>query len=197
MRTLVTVLGVPLLVLNLAGGIVAGVWLMFLGEWWPLVVGVAVIVGGAWACALLLSPSLLIGMFAALLFERGGIYRLVAYPLVLAVSLWTYVVMCVWTLLWFFYFSHSALSGSIIPMMLWAYTVATAPWSYMAQREAQGGEHTSSMAVFFLELGSVVGLVLLLCGAQASTAVLAFLAIMGATFLVNLYLGGASALSRS
>lgn len=197
MRILVVVLGVPLLVLNLAGGIVAAIWLMLLGDWWPLLVGVGAIIGGASACALALSPSLLIGIFAASLFERGGIYRVVAYPLILATSLWIYVVMCVWTLLWFFYFAHITASGSIIPMMLWAYTVATAPWSYMAQRDAQGGEHTASMAVFFLEVGSVAGLVLLLCGAHPATAVLVFLMVMSATFLVNLCLAGASALSRS
>lgn len=187
MQALITVLLLPLMLLNFLGGIVGFVWLMFLGEWRSFLIGLAVTIFGAVACSFALLPGMLVTAPAAIMHERGGAARIVSYPLLLVGLLWTFAVMCAWALWWFAYFMQKASSSSAVPMLLVAFTVATAPWAYMAQKEAQSGNSQSSFTTFFLQLACAVAFVMLACaGARPFTALVVFLAIMGLALLISL-----------
>jgi UDP-N-acetylmuramyl pentapeptide phosphotransferase/UDP-N-acetylglucosamine-1-phosphate transferase len=106
--------------------------------------------------------------------------------------------MCAWALLWFAYFLERADASSLVPMLLIAFSVATGPWAYMAQKEAQGGNNQSSFTAFFLQLACAVIFVLLtFVGVHPRTALLTFLAIMGIAFLLNVAMAIIMAVAES
>ncbi len=164
MQALIAVLMLPIILLNFLGAVVGVIWLMILGEWGALGVALGATIFGAFACGLALMPGLLVAAPAMMLLEKGGGARLASYPLMFIGLLWTFVVMCAWTLFWFGYYLKQADSSSFVPMLLIAFSVAAGPWAYMAQKEAQGGNNQSSFTAFFLQLAC---------------------AVMGAAFLLN------------
>lgn len=198
MQALIALLALPLIVLNLLGGIIGVIWLMILGQWDALGVALGATIFGTFACGLALTPGLLASAPAALLHERGGIARIASYPLMLVALLWTFVVMCIWALWWFAYFLKMADNTSLVPMLLIAFSVATAPWTYLAQKEAQSGNNQASFTAFFLQLAcAAIFALVALAGAHPKTAVVTFLVIMGIAFLLNLGIGFAMAVAES
>jgi hypothetical protein len=70
--------------------------------------------------------------------------------------LYTAALITVWCMGALTYLLLRATPSSWIPLMLLAFSVGTAPWTYMAQREAQGGAGEGSlMAAFFAQLAFV------------------------------------------
>ena len=55
---LMAVISFPIMLLNILGGIVGGVWLGVAGEWWTLGLGVVGIICGAFFCSLLMFPGM-------------------------------------------------------------------------------------------------------------------------------------------
>ena len=81
MKTLVSFISalfIPIIILNLFGGIVSGVWLAFLGEWPAIIIGL--LVGafvGLWLIGLTLMSSIPLFAAAGKCRERGndaGVY---------------------------------------------------------------------------------------------------------------------------
>jgi hypothetical protein len=149
MKSLFFLLMAPMLVLNLLGGLVGGVWLAILGDWSTLFFGIAYMVVGAFALSLLLAPAMLLALPMAALGER----RAFAAALIgLPAMIWTYAVIAV-SCAWVFRGITMTPQGSLIPYLLWGYAAATAPWSYMASKEGNDGH--SGVAVFFASLGLI------------------------------------------
>ena len=44
---LISAIAMPLMLFNMLGGVVGGVWLAFLGEWGKIGIGLACMIGGA------------------------------------------------------------------------------------------------------------------------------------------------------
>jgi hypothetical protein len=64
---LITIIGL----VNLLGGIVGGIWLLFKGEWISVLIAVVLLImGGTFLISLLLLPSLGLGFLTAALVER-------------------------------------------------------------------------------------------------------------------------------
>lgn len=190
MQALIAVLVLPLMLLNFLDGIVGAIWLMFLGEWGALGIALIASIFGAMACGFALMPGMLVTAPAMLMYEKGGAARIASYPLFFAGLLWTFAVMSGWALLSFAYFLEKADASSLVPMLLIAFSVATGPWAYMAQKEAQSGNEYSSITTFFLQIACAVILVMLaFAGAHPFTALVVFLVIMGIAFLINLGMG--------
>lgn len=190
MQALITLLVLPLMLLNFLGGIVGFVWLMILGDWRSFFVALVATIFGAIVCSFALMPGMLATAPAIMMHEKGGAARISSYPLLLVGLLWTFAVMCGWALWWFAYFMQKADSSSAIPMLLVAFTVATAPWAYMAQKEAQSGNSQSSFTTFFLQLACAVAFVMLaFAGAQPYTALVVFLSVMGLALILSLGMG--------
>ena len=68
---LLQLLGVPLLALNIFGGIVSGVWLAFLGDWAPIVQGLLGTALSWFGLAIALWPSLSLSAPCAILAEKS------------------------------------------------------------------------------------------------------------------------------
>ena len=197
MQALISVFVLPVTLLNLLGAVAGVIWLMILGQWGALGVALASTIFGALICGLALMPGLLATGPAVLLHQRGGIARIASYPLMFLGLLWTFSVMCAWALWWFAYFMKRADASSWVPMLLIAFSVATGPWAYMAQKEAQGGNNQSSLTAFFLQIACAVMFALLaFAGVHPKTALLAFLVIMSIAFLLNVAMGVVMAIAE-
>lgn len=128
-------LALPLALLNLLGGIIGGIWLMVLGEWSAIFLGVAVLAFGAFAAALLLAPGMVVAGLGAASFERGN--AVIGWCLMILAAPWTYLVVLAWqTAIFDWYVDHST-SDNAIPLWLWSFGAATGVWSFMASKETE------------------------------------------------------------
>lgn len=142
---LATIIGI----VNLLGGIVGGIWLLFKGEWVLVLIAVACLfLGGTFVISLLLLPSLGLGFLTGVLVERkkylaSGILSTLAHA-------YTVVIMAAWGLAFMAFFLHKAHHDILVPTILLSYGPATGPWGYMASKE--GDFSVSHIATFFLQI---------------------------------------------
>src|SRR6266852_5933905 len=102
MRDLMMTAMVPLILLGLLGYIGAGIWLAVLGEWWTIGYGLASLWLGTSLLGFVMTPGLVFGAPAALLYEKGKTH--LAFPLLALSELYAYAVVSGWCLLVFFAF---------------------------------------------------------------------------------------------
>ncbi len=191
MEALIAIATLPILVLNLLGGIVGFIWLAVLGQWGHIGAGVG---------AMILMPMLfgiaqLPGMGAALLAswcaDRG--WRLPAIACIFLASLWTSFLIAAWCILVAAKSVHDITANNKIPILLWGYAVAVGPLGYMAGKERDNaftGLQTLLAQVFYVSL--------IACWAFDGTfgTYLVFTAIMLLTFpALSLFMGAASLVS--
>jgi len=124
--------------LNFFGGIVALIWLGMLGEWSLLGLGVGLILLGAFSLGFALLPSLVLAM-PLQKFEQSG-NKVGLFTLGFISSVYTNGVLTAWCIGILYIFVKDATTSNYIPSLLLAYTVATTPINYMAQKEQQGGD---------------------------------------------------------
>lgn len=142
---LVTIIGF----VNLLGGIVGGIWLLFKGEWGLVLIAVAFFfLGGTFLISLLLLPSIGIGFLTGALVEKkkylvSGVLSTIAHT-------YTVVVMATWGLAFMAFFLLRAHPDILIPTILLSYGPATGPWGYMASKE--GDFSVAHIATFFLQV---------------------------------------------
>lgn len=153
MQAFLSVLVLPIAILNFAGGILGGIWLAVLGQWSLVGLGLAAAVASTMVLGFLLMPGMLFAAPAALAMEKGHyVIGILSGAIAL---LWTNVVIIVWCVVTFSFVVEQAKAGSIWPYLLWAYSVATGPWTYMASRETQADPNSpSSTTAFFACMGA-------------------------------------------
>lgn len=157
--SLFKVLGVPLLILNMFGGIVSGVWLAILGKWGAIGSGIAVMLVGSLLLGIVLMPGLIFAAPMAYFAERN--FKIGAYFFGLLSSLYTVAVVTIWCVAILYYFTKMADSNSTIPILIWSFGVALGPWEWMAQKEIQQGEGFASVvATFFAQIGYLVMIIM-------------------------------------
>jgi hypothetical protein len=148
---IMSLISIPVMLLNFGGGIIGGVWLAVLGKWSLLGLGLASMFISSFGLGLALMPGLLFVAPGALALDRGK-YVIGILCLIMG-NLWTFAIMTVWCVGCFYVvFSGYYSSGSVWPYLLWAYGMATGPWTYMAARG--GPEETGST---FSAFGACVG----------------------------------------
>lgn len=159
---LIAALSIPLMLLNVLGGIVSGIWLAILGEWGAIVTGVLSVFVSSELLGFALMPGLLFAAPAAYCAEKGKTIGLVLF--VALSSIYTMGLITAWCCAVLFYFVRDATTTTVIPLMIWSYGVAIGPWSYMASKDqGPGGEgFASTMATFLAELAYVVIILLFL-----------------------------------
>ena len=161
---LFTLLAIPLTMLNLFGGVVSGVWLAVLGDWGSIGYGLLAMIASSFVLAIAMMPSLL---FAgpAIYFARKGVDILFFFFSFLG-SLYIVALITVWSggVLWFF--AERATADSVIPILIWSFGVALAPWQWMAQKEMQAGEgQGSAVTVFFAQVAYLFAILMAIFGA--------------------------------
>lgn len=148
---LLNALSIPLALINLLGGIVSGIWLAVLGEWGSIGWGFVFLFGGAIAISLAMLPGLLVMAPVAYFHDKGP--KAAFYLFGFLGSLYTIAVITAWCCVVLVFFNKRADSSSLIPLLIWSYGAATAPLSYMAQKEQN---EYSAISTFFAQLGYLI-----------------------------------------
>jgi len=147
------VISVPLMVLNFISGFVSAIWLLVIGEWRSLLLGLVIAAVASFAIGILLLPTLLFAGLAS----TGK--RALQYISVVLSTLYVGTIIVVWCTIILLVFLGRTSQRNVIPMMLWSYEVATGPWAYMASKD---GDNTYSMiSTVFAEVGYAVVLVMI------------------------------------
>jgi len=185
----INVLSTPLVILNIFGEVVSGVWLLIIGEWRLVVLGVIAIVVSSFVLGLLMMPSLLFAGLASVIRGNGG--KMV--PVVLS-TLYTALVMTAWCVASLWVFGTSATLKNVVPLLIWSYGVAVGPWANMARKDQAGqdGNMLSMISVFFAEFGYLVAMVMFLTRASTFGIIMAVIAgFLLAAQVVNWFILGA------
>ncbi len=151
MQAIVAAFAMPLMLLNLLGGIISGLWLAILGEWNPLLIGVLGCIVSPFLLGIVLIPNLLLAAPAILLIERNKNFS--AMILFLLSQIYIYSVVVVWCLMVFYFFISKANYETFWPLLIWSYGVATGPWSYFAQKD---NGNASFITTFFAQFSYFV-----------------------------------------
>lgn len=172
-----TTLTVPIVLLNILGGVISGIWLAFLGEWGQIIRGIIFIIVSGFAISFALMPSLIFAGPATLAMERGkkiiGIFlsSLAVFYTVSLITIW-----CIW-IMWLFV--RSANESSLIPLLIWSYGVALAPWMWLAQKDQQaGGNEFSIFTTFFAQISYILAMIMFVLGAALGTIAIMFGSLM-------------------
>lgn len=169
--TFVEALTIPLAFLNIFGGIVAGIWLMILGEWSVLISGVVAFLLSNWILAFALLPSLGLTVAAISGLEKGRKLQFVVSAFLS--NLYVVILMVVWCVGVLYYYVSNATPSSLVPIVIWSYGIATGPWSYMASKEGQPGE------------GGGFGSTLLVLLSEIAYVVVGFIVLFGSVLLID------------
>lgn len=153
LEKIIGILSLPVIAVDLLGGIVGLVWLAILGEWGLILWGVILMVIGTFILSLLLLPSFIFA-FPAVYFAKKRL-NIFVIPFVFLSALYVGILMY-FSSLWVIGFVTSALDGvqGSLPYLFWGYCLATAPWSFMASKEDSNSIATF-LPIFFLKLGLV------------------------------------------
>lgn len=157
---LVTALSIPLLILNMLGGIVSGIWLGILGEWSAVCLGLFFYIVSTPVLSLALIPSMLFTVPGTFCAHRGKTFVFVC--LLALGSLYVLTLVTIWCCGILFLFVKGATASSLIPRLIWSYGVATGPWAYMTSKYPQGEGLASIVATFFAALAYLVIMLLVL-----------------------------------
>jgi len=188
----ITLLGIPIMMMNLLGGFVSGIWLAILGEWKAIGLGFLSIFCATFILGFALMPSLMFAVPAAKVIEKGkiGLGMVLGMP----AALYTVGVMIAWCYAVFRGFDGMADDSSRIPMLIWSYGVATVPWAHMKESQGGDGFNPSAIHTLFISIGYLLMIVMtLVFGAELATAIMGLCVVMLCSFVVNLV--GAAAIS--
>ena len=179
MQALIVALMVPLMLLNVFGGIVSGIWLAILGQWWAIGIGLVAIFVHALVVPVMGAGVTLMMLTTAATAARGGVA--LASPFILVTQLLIYGIVAAWSIAAFHIFMSKADYQTHLPLLIWSYGVAVGPWAALTARDRQSGSGgASTIASFFLQIAYVVtGLVVIF--AHTTTPIMwlqIFLAIM-------------------
>ncbi len=170
-------LTVPIMILNIFGGIVSGIWLAILGEWGEIIQGIGLIVFSGLLISFALMPGLLFAGPAIIAMERGK--KILGTFLGFLSVLYTYALITIWSIWIMRLFVSSSTESSIIPLLIWSYGVALAPWMWLAQKDQQaGGNEFSIFATFFAQISYILAMIMFFLGATLSTIAMTFAVIM-------------------
>ena len=186
-RAVFFLIGVPLFILNMLGGIISGIWLALIGQWWALGVGLVSLFVSHFLLSILSMLSLLVAGPAMVLYERGkqGLATILAG----VSSLYTSTLVAAWGIGVLYFFVSRATEGSLIPLLIWSYGVASGPWAFLASKDRQvEGNEFSAMTTFFLQVGYVVAIVLVLVSRSLALGAFALAVAMGINWVLQMAL---------
>jgi hypothetical protein len=145
-------LGVPLIVLNMLGGIISGIWLAILGEWATIAYGILILLVApqllSWS---LLLPSAVFAWPMKYFSDKGKTFGTIATASLS--SVYTMALMTIWCCGIFFLFMTRADASNLILHLVWSYGIAIGPWGYLASKEHDN--FASAISTFLAELAYI------------------------------------------
>ena len=157
---LLSVLAVPLGVLNMFGGIISGIWLAILGEWGLIGYGILALLVSGMGIGFAMAPGLLFAAPAVAMLEKGN--KIGAYFFGLLSTTYTVGILTTWCILVLVYYTKQANADSIIPVLIWSYGVATGPIVWLAQKDLQSGNEYAMITTFFIEVAYILTILAIL-----------------------------------
>ena len=132
---IIEVLLIPILVLNTVGGIIAGIWLAFLGEWRLILIGIVLLFTSHFYLSILMLPGLLFVPICVRLYEKknplgylfGFLSQFHTNLLIVGTCAFAFFI-CVR-----FYGGESKFG--LIPYLLWSWGMALGPWQFFQSKE--------------------------------------------------------------
>lgn len=176
----------PLMVLNILGGIISGIWLGILGQWYVLLIGIVAALFGH----KVLNVGIMIGMgifgTPAMALERKG-KRTGAMFFAVLNLLYIAFLICLWCFGILLLLGSFVNTAAPIPMMIWSYGVATGPWAYLSQKDQEaGGNEFSAISTIFAQVAFVaMGLAVIFTDLPFFTLAVIFGSIMLVSVIVN------------
>ena len=129
------ILTIPILFLNLLGGIIAGIWLAFLGEWRLIFIGVILLFTSHFYLSLLMLPSMIF-LPIVVKFEKKKNFLFYFFGFL---SQFYTNLLIVGTCAFAFFICTRFYGGEskfgIIPYLLWSWGMALGPWQFFQSKE--------------------------------------------------------------
>ena len=151
MKTLMSfikLLGVPLVVLNMLGGIISGIWLAILGGWATIGFGILILIVAPhllrWSLQL---PAAFFAWPMKYFSDKGKTFGTIVTASLS--SLYTIAILTIWCCAIFFLFMMRTEPGTLIPHLIWSYGIAIGPWGYLASKEQN---NVPALSAFLAEL---------------------------------------------
>lgn len=151
MEALIMLPAFLLMLLNFLGGLVGGIGIAVQGEWRLLLGGIGWGLIGHFVLSFALMPGMIFAPLAAKAADNGKVAQTVLFAM--PSLIWTYIIVSASSI--YIFTRIASLPDAGFFHLLWAYSVTTAPWSFMAQKDRQAGNSTASMLMFFVQLGVV------------------------------------------
>jgi len=151
--------------LNVFSGIISGIWLIVLGLWPELLLGVIYSFVMPFAYTLVALPSMLLMPLLLRFSENGNKVMTAIFGFINVI--YSDLIILFWTYFVFSEFVSGASGTAVIPLILWGYTVVIAPLGYMAKGEQDS--IGTSLGIYFAQFSFVALIILWLAGATEST----------------------------
>jgi hypothetical protein len=157
---LITALSVPLMILNIIGGIVLGIWLVALHDWNTILLGIVLFLLFKYVSWFALWPSTLLALLAAHFAEKRKAVGMLCFNSLS--NLYSHALVTVWCCGVLVVLVKDASAHTAVPRLVWSYGVATGPWAYMASVESglEGEGSASTLATFVAKLAYLVVMLL-------------------------------------
>jgi hypothetical protein len=149
---ILTLLCVPIVILNLLGGLISAIWLAVLGNWRTIGIGIGLMILSGSILRIVLMPAILL-IAPTPYFARKRSMLLVRAFTFLG-SLYITTVFALWCAGVLLFFVNMTTDKSIIPVLIWSYVVAIGPLVILTNKEVQaGGGESSIIFTVFTQLG--------------------------------------------
>ncbi|WP_370183251.1 hypothetical protein [Alteriqipengyuania sp.] len=137
------------------GGLIAGVGLLFLGEWSLVLLGIGWMILSPFAISIAMLPAMAFMPLADWAMRRESL------PMLIAASipnvLWTYFLVAASSI--YIFSMVASLPEAGFFHWLWAYALVTAPWSFLARKDAEAGNDAGATVSFFVQIGAIAMIV--------------------------------------
>ncbi|WP_094604960.1 hypothetical protein SPSIL_017230 [Sporomusa silvacetica DSM 10669] len=181
----ISALSVPIMFLNMFGGIVAGIWLIIISKWAPVGLAIIFLILTTFAASFVLIPAMLLVVPGFNMIKKGtGVF---GHFLIFCANVYTFGLFWYWSISVFrLYVSYIEPHGTgAIPLLLMAYSVATGPISYMASKDG-GDSPATAIAALSTMLGCALFMLLLIFGINPWTANLVFMVVLAVGLFIQL-----------
>jgi hypothetical protein len=182
-ENIISTFAIPILILNLLGGIVSGVWLAILHDWNPIIIGVSVFILSTFLISIVLMPSMIFIVPAGICIKNRNIFGALFWGALN--NIYTIGIITLWCCGVLFTFMKDASGSNFLPRLIWSYGIATGPWAYLASKE--NDNFASSNGTFMAELAYIVVMIIIIFnGIEPIQAIKIFSGFMIFSFILNM-----------
>lgn len=187
LKIMVEILNLPLAILNVGSGVVGGIWLAVLGEWYLIAIGLILLVTGKWIISILLMLSIpLAGVThhfqdrnKLLFFFFGFLAQFYTNSLIIGTCLLAFVI-CTSPI-------RVDISAQWVPYLLWSWGMALGVWQFFLSKEPDN--ESSAITLFCTSILYLLFLVSIFVGPTFTLTimVIAVVALLIILPVFNLY----------